>query len=108
MKDLDYYMNLNYRIEVIREVEDNGYVLHCPDLPGCITSADTIEEGMEMIEDAKKCWISASMEDGRTIPEPTENYFIDNRFYTEFGSLSEPDKNKVRIFVNDLLLSKTG
>ena len=69
-KDLAYYMNLSYRIEVIKEQEGSGYVLHCPELPGCITCAETVAEGMEMLEDAKKCWFTACLEDGVAIPEP--------------------------------------
>ena len=69
-KDLAYYMNLSYRIEIIKEQEEGGYVLHCPELPGCITCAETVAEGMEMLEDAKKCWFTACLEDGVPIPEP--------------------------------------
>ena len=72
MKDLDYYMGLNYRIVVQKSEESEGYVLHCPELPGCITCADTIEHGFEMLEDAKKCWFTACLEDGISIPEPTQ------------------------------------
>ena len=72
VKDLDYYMRLNYRIEVISDKEEGGYALHCPELPGCITCAETLEHGFEMIEDAKKCWFSACLEDGMSIPEPID------------------------------------
>ena len=70
IKDLNYYMGLPYRIEIIREQEEGGYVLHCPDLSGCITCGETIQEGLEMLEDAKKCWFTACLEDGVSIPEP--------------------------------------
>ncbi|MCL2820267.1 MAG: type II toxin-antitoxin system HicB family antitoxin [Oscillospiraceae bacterium] len=69
-KDLDYYMGLNYKIEVIKDEEEGGYALHCPELRGCITCADTIEKGFEMIEDAKKCWFQACIEDDIEIPLP--------------------------------------
>ena len=70
MKDFNYYMSLNYRIEVLKAEEGEGYVLHCPELRGCITCAETLEHGFEMIEDAKKCWFTACIEDGIPIPEP--------------------------------------
>ena len=70
IKDLNYYMGLPYRIEIVREQEEGGYVLHCPELPGCITSGETVQEGLEMLEDAKKCWFTACLEDGVSIPEP--------------------------------------
>ena len=71
MKDLDYYMGLSYKIEVIEDKEEGGYTLHCPELKGCITCAETITEGIEMIEDAKKCWFTACIEDNIPIPEPS-------------------------------------
>jgi len=71
MKDLAYYMGLKYKIEVLPEEEGNGYVLHCPELSGCITCGETLEQGFEMLEDAKKCWFTACIEDGIPIPEPS-------------------------------------
>ena len=75
-KDLDYYMSLAYRIEVIPDKDEGGYTLHCPELTGCITCAETLEHGFEMIEDAKKSWFEACLETGMAIPEPTnaDNY----------------------------------
>ena len=72
MKDLNYYMSLKYKIEIMEAEEGGGYVLHCPELRGCVTCADTIEQGFEMIHDAKKCWFTACIEDGMPIPEPSD------------------------------------
>ena len=76
MKNLDYYMGLNYKVEVLKAEEGDGYVLHCPELKGCVTCADTLEEGFKMMEDAKECWFTACIEDGISIPEPShvENF----------------------------------
>ena len=70
IKDLNYYMGLSYRVEVIEDKIEGGYALHCPDLPGCITCAQTINEAFENIEDAKHEWFSACLEGGIAIPEP--------------------------------------
>jgi len=43
--------------------------LFYPELSGCITCAETIDEGLQMIEDAKKCWFSDCLESGMLIPE---------------------------------------
>ena len=32
-KDFDYYMGLNYKIEIIPDTEEGGYALSCPELP---------------------------------------------------------------------------
>ncbi|WFA08075.1 type II toxin-antitoxin system HicB family antitoxin [Tissierella sp. Yu-01] len=76
MKDLEYYMNLNYKIEIVKEEEEDGYVVSIPDLKGCITVANTLEEGIQHIEDAKKEWIIAALESEYEVPEPNsvENY----------------------------------
>lgn len=73
MKNLDYYMNLNYKIEVIVDEHEGGYVLSIPELKGCMTCADILDKGMELIKDAKKQWIMAALESNYEIPEPN-NY----------------------------------
>lgn len=70
MKDLEYYLNLNYKIEIVKEEEEDGYIVSIPDLKGCITVADTIEDGIILIGDAKKEWIKAALESEYDIPEP--------------------------------------
>ncbi len=69
-KDLEYYLSLPYRVVLYPNKEDNGYTACIPDLPGCITCAETWEELRFMIEDAKKSWIICTLEDGLPIPEP--------------------------------------
>ena len=69
-KSLEYYMNLPYRVEVVEDQQEGGYALRCPDLKGCVTCADTVEEGFEMLKNAKREWFTACLEDGIAIPEP--------------------------------------
>lgn len=70
-KDLNYYMGLNYRVEVVEDKKEGGYAFSCPDLRGCITCAESLEIGFKMMEDAKKSWFTACLEDGIAIPEPS-------------------------------------
>ena len=71
MKDLEYYMALNYKIEIIKDEAESGYVFSIPAFKGCLTCADNLVKGMEMIEDAKKQWLIAALESGYDIPEPS-------------------------------------
>ena len=80
MKNIDYYMGLNYKVEVIEDKEEGGYALRCPELRGCITYAETLTQGFEMIEDAKKCWFTACIEDGVAIPEPSNSEDFSGQF----------------------------
>lgn len=48
MKQIEYYLKLPYKMEVVEDVEEGGYVASFPDLPGCITCAETIAEAVKM------------------------------------------------------------
>lgn len=63
------YIKQPYTIQVIRE-HDGGWIASVLEFPGCITSADTWEELLPMIEDAMRCWLSVCIEDDCTIPLP--------------------------------------
>lgn len=75
-KDLGYYMSLPYRVEVVEDKAEGGFALRCPELNGCLTAAPTVEEGFRRLEDAKREWFAACLEEGTAIPEPsrTEDY----------------------------------
>ena len=76
MMKIDDYMKIPYRMEIVEDIEEGGYVASFPDLPGCITCAETLEKVSEMAMDAKRVWIEAAIEDGYEIPLPeTENKY---------------------------------
>jgi len=68
-KDLEYYVRLPYRIEIYPD--GGGYTAAIPDLPGCLTFGDSLQEVLELIEDAKAGWLELAIEDEQPIPEPT-------------------------------------
>lgn len=70
MRTIDEYMRLPYRMEIIPDTAEGGYVVRFPELPGCLTCADTLEEAVRNAADCKKEWLTAAMEDGIDIPEP--------------------------------------
>ena len=67
MKTLDYYLTLPSRLEIFPDAEEGGYAARYPDLPGCITCADTLEEVVQNALDAKKTWLSSALKNGITI-----------------------------------------
>jgi antitoxin HicB len=70
-KNLEYYLNLPYSIVLTPGTDDDdGWLAEIPDLPGCFTAGDTKEEALELIEDAKRLWITHRFEEGYPIPEP--------------------------------------
>jgi len=70
-KDLEHYLDLRYPMEIV-EAEEGGYVGRFPDLPGCISQGETIEEVVKSLEDAKRSWIEVRLEDGLEVPPPHE------------------------------------
>ena len=70
MRTIDEYMRLPYRMEIIPDTAEGGYVVRFPELPGCLTCADTLEDAVLNAADCKKEWLTAAMEDGIDIPEP--------------------------------------
>ena len=77
MKTLNDYMEMPYRMEIIEDKEEGGFVAFYPDLPGCITCGETVEIAVANALDAKKAWIEAMMEEEsmqkRNRPEITTN-----------------------------------
>ena len=70
MKTVDYYLNLPYRLEITKD-SDGGYVGSYPELPGCLTCADSIENLLKNAQAAKKEWIIAAIESNIEIREPS-------------------------------------
>lgn len=70
-KPLDYYLDLEYPINVIAD-PDGGYVAIFPDLPGCMTQGETLEETIEMANEARELWLECEYDtDPNDIPLPS-------------------------------------
>ena len=80
MKTIDYYMNLPYKMEIVADVTEGGFVASFPELPGCLTCGETIEQAAENAGDAKKAWIEAAIEEGIEIKEPSEQTSYSGQF----------------------------
>ena len=52
--------------------DGGGYLIEYPDLPGCMSDGETIEEAIANGSDAINCWIEAARTIGRDIPKPGE------------------------------------
>ena len=80
MRSIDYYMELPYRMEIVKDTAEGGYVASYPELKGCITCAATADEALRSAVDAKKAWIEAALEDGYPIPEPETDEAYSGQF----------------------------
>ena len=78
-ESLDYYHGLKYPFQVIAG-EGGDFVVIFPDLPGCMTQVESIEEIGAMAEDARRLWITSEYEDGESIPLPSMPEEYSGRF----------------------------
>ncbi len=62
---------MRYPIVVDRGDETHAHGVVIPDLPGCFSAGDTLEEAFENAKEAAEGWIECELEDGRAIPEPS-------------------------------------
>ena len=63
-------ITMSYRMEIVEDKDEGGFVVSYPDLPGCITCGETVEQAVANAQDAKKAWLEAALEDGAEIHEP--------------------------------------
>ena len=70
MTTLDDVLARQYPFNVLAD-PDGGFAIVFPDLPGCVTQAETLEEIPEMAEDARRLWLETAYEDGAEIPPPS-------------------------------------
>ena len=70
MKTLEEYLAMPYRMEIVEDRDEGGFVVSYPELPGCISSGETLERAIENARDAKRAWLDAALEDGLPISEP--------------------------------------
>lgn len=70
MKTLNVYLALPYKMELIPDPDEGGFVVSFPELPGCVTTGETAEQAIANARDAKIAWLTAALEDHIVIPEP--------------------------------------
>lgn len=54
----------------VRPYSDGGYFARVVELPGCMTEADTREDLIELIDEARAEWLASAFEHGDPIPRP--------------------------------------
>ena len=54
-------------------IEDgSGYYAKVPDLPGCITTGNSLSDAIEQITDAMNGWLVVAEDEGEPIAQPTQ------------------------------------
>lgn len=82
-KTLEYYLNLKYPV-TFEAAPEGGYFVQIEELPGCYSQGETLEEAMDMIEEARQLWLESACEDGLDIPLPRGEREYSGKFNVRF------------------------
>ncbi len=62
---------MRYPIAIEPGDEDTAFGVVVPDLPGCFSAGDTLDEALTGAEEAAAAWIDAVLDAGEAIPQPS-------------------------------------
>ena len=62
---------MRYPIAIEPRTDRSDYGVVVPDLPGCFSSGDTLEEAIAGAEEAGLAWIDAALDAGEAVPPPS-------------------------------------
>ena len=62
---------MRYPIAIEPGTEMSAFGIVVPDLPGCFSAGDSLDEAMTGAEEAVAAWIDATLDAGESIPAPT-------------------------------------
>jgi len=61
---------MNY-VVIIERAGDRSFSAYVPDLPGCVSCGDTLEETRELIDEAVRLHVESLRQHGEPVPAPT-------------------------------------
>lgn len=64
-------MKYIYTATIEPNESETKFYCRVPDLPGCITTGDSLDDAIEMITDAASGWLVVAEDEGNEIPVPT-------------------------------------
>jgi predicted RNase H-like HicB family nuclease len=63
-------------VVVVEKADDGSYSAYVPDLPGCVTCGDSVEEARSLIAEAIAAHVESLREHGENVPPPTARSFL--------------------------------
>ncbi len=74
---------MRYPIAIEPGDETTAWGVVVPDLPGCFSAGDTLDEAVSNAEEAVRLWVDQALDDGLVIPAPSK--LDDVRARSEFS-----------------------
>lgn len=63
---------MRYPVAIEPGHADQAFGVVVPDLPGCFSAGDTLDEAMSGVEEAAAAWIDATLDAGGALPPPSD------------------------------------
>lgn len=61
---------MRYLIAIEPGDEKHAFGVNFPDMPGCISAGDTLDEALDNAREAASLWLEEALEDGAGLPRP--------------------------------------
>lgn len=62
---------MRYPVVIEEGTGSTAFGVVVPDLPGCFSAGDTLDEAMANVEEAAAAWIDATLDAGGSVPPPS-------------------------------------
>ena len=113
---LEDYLNVRYPLRIIATPDGGDYVVDFPDLPGCMTQVESLDDVGHIADEIRTLWIETAFEDGDAIPLPSYPAEYSGRFllrlpkslHRELSELAEQDGVSLNQFIVALLSRRVG
>lgn len=63
---------MRYPILIEEGTDTTAFGVVVPDLPGCFSAGDTLDEAVEAAKEAAAAWVDAALDSGQPIPPPSK------------------------------------
>ena len=97
---------MKYIYPAVFSPEDPGYSVEFPDLPGCCTCGDSLEESLSMAKDALSLFLVELEDEKQDIPEPSPIKSLSLE-ENSFASLINVDTTIYRQTLSNVAVKKT-
>ena len=94
---------MKYVYPAVFEQENGKYYVSVPDLKGCNTVGDSLQDAIEMARDAIEMWLCIAEDRKEEIPEPTNNLKTEKGFI----SFIDADTIQYRKLTDNKAIKKT-
>jgi predicted RNase H-like HicB family nuclease len=63
---------MRYPILIEPGSENSAFGVVLPDLPGCFSAGDTLDEAVDAVKEAAALWIDSALDSGEVVPPPSD------------------------------------